>query len=268
MISGNRQHCPNCGYEYESWVETCPDCNTALVAPAPQEPPRLHLDRDKDPRWTVVGNVPNAILGTLMKSQIESVGIPVLMFRSPSADIAEFSHNDYVPHDLLVPKDRLEEARAIMDGRHAPGPFPDEWEDEAEPPEGPGASEDRYDNGTSIANRRLPEGWSVLPGEYDLEDTAEAAQRREQTPPGWYWSDDAGGDVHAEASASQPGRVRRIPTDYAREESHYGSSSSGRSGDWYRPSRATKIIYAVLLLIMGLPFILQILESIASFFNP
>jgi hypothetical protein len=265
MIPNSKQYCPNCGYEYEAWVEACPDCNSPLATPPPQVPPPLTLERNEDPRWTVVGNVPNAILGTLMKSQIEAAGIPVLMFRSPSADIAEFSHNDYVPHDLLVPNDRLSEARAIMDGTHSPGFWSDEWDDESDVAE---ISGENAEGASTSEKRLLPYGWNVFSGDQDPEERSEPAARREAPPPGWYWSDEpAGAEGHgpSEQQASQVGRVRRIPTEYARDESRHGSS--GYSGDWYRPSRATKIIYAVLLLIMGLPFILQIMESIASFFN-
>src|SRR4029453_2677767 len=67
--------------------------------------------------WTVVTNVPNAIIGTFIKSQLEDAGIPVLMQRSPSADIAQFSYNDYVPQDLRVPYNMLEDARRVLDGR-------------------------------------------------------------------------------------------------------------------------------------------------------
>ena len=103
-------------------MEVCPDCGTLLEVKPRQEVIERKLDRSGDPRWTIVTNVPNAILGNLVKSQIEDAGIPVLMVRSRSADIAEFSHNDYVPHDILVPQDLREQARAIVDGRPT-GPF-------------------------------------------------------------------------------------------------------------------------------------------------
>src|SRR5206468_447316 len=77
------------------------------------------LEADKDPRWTIVTNVPNAIIGTFIKSQLEDSGIPVLMFRSRSVDIAEFSHNDFVPQDLLVPMEHLRDARLLINS--APG---------------------------------------------------------------------------------------------------------------------------------------------------
>src|SRR5262245_22584536 len=95
-MSTNVHHfCPNCGYEYEPWVEICPDCGV-LVETAEDKgvQPRFEmikgkLDPNEDPHWTVVTNLPNAIMGSLIKSQLEDAGIPVLMQRAPSADIAQ-----------------------------------------------------------------------------------------------------------------------------------------------------------------------------------
>src|SRR5438093_344611 len=83
-------------------------------------------------RWSIVTNVPNAIIGTFMKTQLEDAGIPVLMFRSRSADIAEFSHNDFVPHDLLVPADRFQEARRLIDAAPGDNYGPRSWNEEYE----------------------------------------------------------------------------------------------------------------------------------------
>src|SRR5690348_4397921 len=104
MASPQTNFCPNCGYEYQPWVEVCPDCGTTLKKTEPRlKMIKGELDPEKDPRWTEVTNVPNAIIGNFMKSQLEDAGIPVLMMRAGSADIAEFSHNDFVPQVLLVP---------------------------------------------------------------------------------------------------------------------------------------------------------------------
>ncbi|HEY0072407.1 MAG TPA: hypothetical protein VGE04_20800, partial [Chloroflexia bacterium] len=70
---------------------------------------------DEDPRWTVVTNVPNVIIGSLIKDQLQDAGIPVYMLRSSSADIGQFSHYDYAPHDIRVPFNRVREARSLID---------------------------------------------------------------------------------------------------------------------------------------------------------
>src|SRR6187399_3197451 len=91
FMSANRRHqCPECGYEYEPWVEICPDCGVLVEDVVDDEGRRKSalLGRDEDPHWKVVTNVPNAIIGSLLKSQLEDAGIPVLMRRSASADIA------------------------------------------------------------------------------------------------------------------------------------------------------------------------------------
>src|SRR3954466_10079743 len=156
MVSEQTHTCPQCGYEYHPWVEVCPDCGTLLEVKPRHEVIEGKLDRSGDPRWTIVTNVPNAILGNLVKSQIEDAGIPVLMVRSRSADIAEFSHNDYVPHDILVPQDLREQARAIVDGRPM-GPFDGGFG---------GGFRSPFDNdgdepdGSSQASN-LPEGWAM-----------------------------------------------------------------------------------------------------------
>src|SRR5437867_252861 len=137
MSSELSNTCPQCGYEYETWVERCPDCGVPLELRPRKD--KAKLSQDEDPRWSIVTNVPNAIIGTFMKTQLEDAGIPVLMFRSRSADIAEFSHNDFVPHDLLVPADRLQEARRLIDAapgdNYGPRPWDEEYEagDEGEP---------------------------------------------------------------------------------------------------------------------------------------
>src|SRR5205823_6407355 len=118
MDSPKIHRCPQCGYEYEPWVEICPDCGVLIEtvdSGTPHKSGAGRLDPNEDPRWTVVTNVPNSIIGSLIKSQLEDAGIPVVMQRSPSADIAQFSHNDYVPHDLRVPFNLLEEARSLLD---------------------------------------------------------------------------------------------------------------------------------------------------------
>ncbi|MEO6456768.1 MAG: hypothetical protein ABIO92_00625, partial [Chloroflexia bacterium] len=68
--------CPGCGYEYESWVEVCPDCNLRVELRSEPEKKPQPFEPGEDPQWTVVANVPNAIIGAFIKSQLEDADIP------------------------------------------------------------------------------------------------------------------------------------------------------------------------------------------------
>ena len=153
------------------------------------------FDPDEDPRWTVVTNVPNAIIGNLIKSQLEDAGIPVFMQRSPSADIAFFSHNDYVPHDLRVPFKMVEDARRLLDSGpdHSPGaPYrgtefgyeDEDWAETEQPPYTP--------LGGPPSN--LPEGWTLLPTERDLH-AGRHYRPAHSDAEGWYRPDTSGGST-------------------------------------------------------------------------
>src|SRR5688500_15003141 len=168
MTPEHTNFCPNCGYEYESWVEVCPDCNVPVEAREPAAASDERFDPGEDPEWTVVANVPNAIIGSLIKSQLENADIPVLMFRSPSADIAQFSHNDYVPQDIRVPRHLVEDARRLIDS--AP--------DMADATGTPEFGQDREMYGGSSYS---PQGWSLLPQDEEKVRPAPVA--------GWHWSD-------------------------------------------------------------------------------
>ncbi len=132
-------YCPHCRYEYEPWAEVCSDCGEPLVAGPPEPPPRpepVHDERDlRD--WVVAANVPNALVGRILKDQMEQAGIPVLMKRAQATDIAEFSHNDFAWHDLYVPRRYAQHARELAyspgDARHlrpADDPEVERWADD------------------------------------------------------------------------------------------------------------------------------------------
>src|SRR4051794_38317827 len=97
-------YCPQCRAEYEPWAAICSDCDELLVAelppvPVPHGEPRIA----PEDRWVYLTNVPNSILGNLLVSQLKDSGVPAWMRRSVGADIGEFTHNDFVTHDILVP---------------------------------------------------------------------------------------------------------------------------------------------------------------------
>jgi hypothetical protein len=268
--------CPQCGYEYEPWIEICPDCGVLIETiedGAASRGGRKSFGPDEDPHWTVVTNVPNAIIGNLIKSQLEDAGIPVLMQRSPSADIAQFSYNDYVPQDLRVPLHLVEDARRLLDSHPDPAVGAPYWYDDADEGDGDGEEGQPFSTyGTTGGD--VPEGWTMLPTERDSR-TRDQFRRAHGSVEGWYWSDSA-------AEAGVRSRVRsgaanaqdeydfdeepleadkiRFSQPYERE---YYDEAYGGSG----PSKWIRIFYGILLLAISLPFLFQLLQQIAAFFN-
>src|SRR5207244_12161850 len=107
-------YCPNCHAEYEDWATVCADCAEPLLpgaAPEP-DPPPLPVAVGE---WAYVTNVPNAIIGNLLVSQLKDAGIPALLRRSTSADVGELSHDDFVTHDILAPAPLTAQARRYLD---------------------------------------------------------------------------------------------------------------------------------------------------------
>ncbi len=275
MASEQIKRCPQCGYEYEKWVDVCPDCGTPLETRPKLEVIPGKLDRTTNPRWTVVTNVPNAILGNFVKGQLEDAGIPVLMFRSRSADIAEFSHNDFVPHDLLVPLHRFREARSLIESAPGNDYGPRLWdatysddEQDAEVDEAREGEETGPNNAAAEEASGMPKGWMLLPTEADLDSLQQVRRTHGESLKGWYWSDQTGKSQHANARSYEPesdddyyddrenppsNLVRRLP-----------ASPHGRKGyanDWTKPSKWVRIFYGAMILVMSLPFIFQLLQE-------
>jgi hypothetical protein len=261
MENPTKRICPTCGYEYESWVEVCPDCGTPIESRPRLEVVKGGIDPNADPQWTVVTNVPNAIIGNLIKSQLEDAGIPVLMLRSSSADIAYFSHNDYVPHDLRVPRHLVREARRLIDSApgddYGPRPWPGVFdEDEEDVAEG-GENQYTFRNGDG-STRDLPEGWTMLPTESDIKARQEVRRTHGEALRGWYWSDHTGpGDSDAQSGYGEDGD----------EEYEYEDNPSYSGEGWYKPSRWVMIFYGILITAISLPFIFQLLEQLWRIFS-
>lgn len=152
-------YCTHCDYEYEAWATVCTDCGRPLTDIAPPAlPPPPAPRRGEDP-LVYLTNVPNAIMGNLLVNQLKGIGIPSLLRRSPAADIGEWSHNDFVMHDVLVPTSHLDEARTYI---YSPPGTPygsaaragDEWQPLTFDPTAPG------DRGPEPGD-----GWRALPTE-------------------------------------------------------------------------------------------------------
>lgn len=267
MSTGIKNVCPKCGYEYESWVEICPDCGTALQMLPASEPVARAASGEPgtDPRWTTVTNVPNAIMGNFLKSQLEDAGIPVIMRRMKSVDIAEFSHNDFVPQDLLVPEHLIAEARGLIDGRPDPefsvGDYA--WQPPAGSEDEQGDEEEdlepEADGRSSPFSTDLPEGWTMLDGSAG---TPWAQKEESETPGGWHWS------VPSPQAANAPKQPHRYSETFGQESFQHRPKSERRDLDYsYGPSKWVRLIYALLLLAMSMPFILQVMGQIAHYFT-
>lgn len=271
--------CPRCGYEYEPWVEVCPDCNVSIEARRGDSRGVAGKLGDGNPQWTVVGNVPNAIIGNLIKSQLEDAGIPVLLMRSNSVDVAEFSHNDYVSHDLRVPFDRLREARQLMDAPPDSDPLGAMWEDYSNSQDDPGDAYEREGMRAGVSGATLPEGWSVLPTEADLQARQRSRRTMKREPEDWYWSDQRKTDQQEQPpefdphwqslydrslGSNPPAQSERDPKDTYGTYRIYGDARE-KQHDPYAPSKWVRVIYAILMLAMSLPFIFSLLQNIWSF---
>jgi hypothetical protein len=260
MTETSGYRCPKCGYEYEPWVEVCPDCNVP-VRQMQEKPPLEHtnpaLGEGDDPQWTVAANVPNAIIGSLIKSQLEDAGIPVVMIRSRSADIAEFSHNDYVPQDIRVPGHLREQARQLIysapDGLAA---LDDSYAEDAQP-----------DDTATPYRSNLPEGWSLLPGE-EMRSRRELIAGRGETPSEWYWSDERPQEVAA--SEPEPAREEEIVWDWRSElgnANRQAREAMDEGEQWPKTQRWIRVMYGIMLLAITLPFLLQLLEQLSRLFS-
>ncbi len=263
MMPNSSYRCPQCGYEYEFWVEVCPDCRVP-VREVEDAPPVEHsnpaLGVGDDPKWTVAANVPNAIIGSLIKSQLEDAGIPVLMTRSRSADIAEFSHNDYVPQDIRVPGHLREQARQLIYA--APDKLShlnEFYTDDDEP-----------DEGVTPYRTSLPEGWSLLPGETEMIERRELIAGRGETPSEWYLSDERPQEP-AEYMPDQP-REEEPVIDWRSQQGHMArgrpyARETLEGEAWPKQPKWIRILYGIMLLAITLPFLLQLLEQLARLFD-
>jgi hypothetical protein len=232
------------------------------------------LDDDTDPEWTVAANVPNAIIGSVLKKQLEDAGIPVLMFRARSADIGEFTHNDFVPQELRVPRDRRDEARNLVYAAPGDSFGWGPWNDQDVEAEGEPAYHDGEDgNNNPEPLKSLPEGWSMLPTEGEV-SARQQMKREHHLPSGqWSWSDAKSAQRQQEIFGSSESRwgdgfgYEQEPVEqesrYEREifeEDYYPPGQAG-------PSKWVKVFYAILIGSLTIPFLFQLFGQIGSIFG-
>jgi hypothetical protein len=247
------RRCPQCGYEYESWVEICPDCGVAVeTVERPPTVPGL-LDPDEDPHWTIVMNAPNAIIGNFLMSQLKDAGIPVLMQRAQSADIAQFTGFDFVPQVLKVPRDRVAEARDVLDSRSDVSAGGYLWNT--------GLEEAAEGAGVEVETDDPVNAWRLLPTEDDVRARQEVRRWHGATDDeGWEYEDEQQDLTPVRGYA--PDDLRR--RESRREEDAYYDYVENYSGDdWYRGKWA-RIVYGILIAALTIPFIFQLLQQLGN----
>ena len=120
-------YCPTAGMNTKSRPRSAPTARRVGAGSPPVEPapdPGL-LDYSQFHDWVNLTNVPNLYVGSVLKDQIEQAGVPVLMKRSRASDIGLLTHNDYVAHDIYVPRRYARRARRIVIGPASAGPYAD-----------------------------------------------------------------------------------------------------------------------------------------------
>jgi hypothetical protein len=271
-------YCPNCRYEYESTATVCADCGAALepgappVAPTPD--PAL-LDYSQFHDWVNLTNVPNLYVGTVLKDQIEQAGVPVLMKRSRASDIGLLTHNDYVAHDLYVPRRYARRARRIVDSPASAGPYAgygDSWdevdEDEVEdtgtaggdyvpaPASDPRSQWYLVDSGNPSLSSALPPTLTApasdapLPTLRGYQEALSRRKRRLAPAP----RPEAPGPRVISLPTALPEAARYAPEPY--EDEDWRAPAPRRWSD----SPVYRILMGLLFLAWTLPFIVQLLQ--------
>jgi len=64
--------CPNCGYEYESNVDVCSDCETKLVDKLPES----NFIDENDVLWVALHELPSLIYAEMVKEVLDAKEIP------------------------------------------------------------------------------------------------------------------------------------------------------------------------------------------------
>jgi len=95
--------CPICESEYIAGVSVCEECGTPLVAELPAAPPREYVAYEEILSTLNPGEI------ALMKSLLEEAGIDFRFLTEIAGPPLA------LPARLLVPKDRVREAKALLE---------------------------------------------------------------------------------------------------------------------------------------------------------
>ena len=101
--------CPQCKFEYEPEIGTCPDCQEPLVAELPTEEDQASTEDSRRALVTVYGAL-NYSDAALMESLLQGSGVPVYLAEDGigiSVGVRSFQ--------VQVPPPYIERARAILE---------------------------------------------------------------------------------------------------------------------------------------------------------
>jgi hypothetical protein len=110
-------YCPKCGGEFQSWVKACPDCDQPLVPDPPPEPSH----QAQELRCVLETSDPDVL--PIATSALRAAGIPFWTPGETTMDLwplgtgAGSGPSNLISTGILVPADRYEEARAILETR-------------------------------------------------------------------------------------------------------------------------------------------------------
>jgi hypothetical protein len=126
-------YCPTCGFQYREGMATCPDCGGALRPGSPPEPePEAAPTEETEPvRLCRIADTSEA---EIVRAALTQAGIPsVAQSYGPITGRLALVTDGQAPEDytaILVPCDRLEEARAVLEAMRS---APIEWPEGMEP---------------------------------------------------------------------------------------------------------------------------------------
>ena len=102
------RYCPECGDEFEDWVEICPDCKVPLVKELPPEPEKILREGD----LVLIASAPNEIEARLWKNILEDNGISSMIKVPGSLNL--YLSPIVLKHELYVLEPDAEKAREIL----------------------------------------------------------------------------------------------------------------------------------------------------------
>jgi len=112
----------------------------------------------------------------------------------------------------------------------------------------------------------IPPGWSMLPTEADFQARQDVRRSHGEIMRGWYWSDERPLYEQTPGPSAPENRYERGPSesDFAPDDEYY---SPHPANGYYGQARWIRILYAVLLLALSLPFLLSIMGQIWTLLN-